>query len=589
MTIPRQASARDDLRSELLDRVSDEPLVRNRTLPHSATRHMCVGCYVDHEYRERAVCDVYLARSRQVAPSYGYDLIPVLVHARRAAWIDHAQHVLVVVAIAYWIYHDLFAAAITISAVIDWYVIKRFWRLLKDFMSYIRTRGSLAERAHLRRRFRWLTAGLIAPWFFVIGVAFYFARRILDQHFAHLRVVGLEVLLTLGSLIAIVSVAAVVRQICIDRIPANPQQERIYRARLERIRRDQYRPITVFSGYRPFVGSGVEVRTWSFAQRLRRVGEAPEDQADLAVDHPPDPLPEDLGEPPFRTVVLVDHIREQMSKLVRDTDTELALPHLRVYDAAFVGGYRTGKLTAGRTQDQIDNGTADAIAINSLLDNASDRDRHYIVCQVTAWDGEIVASMFIHVGIQGRALYLELTSWALPQTRDAFLVGDLRRGSGLPAYWRAFRRSALRMPTELARAPGGLARLAKRPLYLLMPSFERTRDTKRDVGASFSLRELAANVHTDPKGYVERPPTMSYFQWRDVVKFHQVIERRLLSSVQEFLESRDIDTAEYRERAVALFNTGIVQFGSGTISVQNLATSTSDVDNAIRAAMAEQI
>src|SRR5262245_14641026 len=126
--------------------------VQSATVPHAATRHLCVGCYVDHEFRERAMREVYLDRSRQIAPSYGYDIVPVLVHARRAGWIDHAQHVLVVLATLFWIRHDVFAAAITISTFITWYVLKRFWRLFKDFGSYIRNRGSLAERAHLRRR-----------------------------------------------------------------------------------------------------------------------------------------------------------------------------------------------------------------------------------------------------------------------------------------------------------------------------------------------------------------------------------------------------------------------------------------------------
>jgi hypothetical protein len=533
---------------------------------------MCVGCYVDHEYREAAMRDVYLARGRQVAPSYGFDLVPVLIHARRASWIDHIQHILVVLVIIYWIRHDVFAAAITISSVIDWYVLKRLWRLAKDVASYLRNRGTLAERAHLRRRFRWMIAGLVAPWFVVIGVAFYVARQVLDEHAAHPRHVALEVVLTIGSLIAVVATAALVRQICVDAIPSAPRHRTEYRSRLERIRREQFRPITIFSGYRPFVGSGVEVRTWSFAQRLRRVGEAPEYPADVLEDRPPSPLPAEGGVPPFRTVELVDHVRQSISSLVIDIDPEVQLPNLRVYDAAFVGGFRSATLTDGATPDQIANGVADARAINNLLDNPSSRDRHYLVCQVTAWDGEIVASMFVHVAIQGRSLYLELTSWALPQTRDSFMAVDMRRGSGLPAYWRALRRSALRMPTELARAPEGLVRLAARLSYLFKPSFQRAQQGKRDVGAAISLRELAANIHTDPKGYIAHPPTMSYFQWRDVVKYHQLIERRLLSCVQEFLESRDIDTGEYRERAIALFNSGVVQFGSGTINVQNAPT-----------------
>ena len=169
--------------------------------------------------------------------------------------------------------HDLFVAALAVSTVITWYVLKRFWRLFKDYAGYIRHRGSLAERSHLRRRFRWLTAGLIAPWIAVIGVAFYSARSILDSHAAHPETVAIDVARTILSLMGVVVAAAVVRQICIDSLANDPTRPRTYSHRIEAVRTEQYRPITIFSGYRPYIGSGFEVRTWSFAQRLRRIGE----------------------------------------------------------------------------------------------------------------------------------------------------------------------------------------------------------------------------------------------------------------------------------------------------------------------------
>ena len=85
MTTPEQPD------TDFSDPEPSEPLAPPPPVPHAATRHMCVGCYVDHEFRERAMTEVYLDRSRQVAPAYGYDLVPVLVHARRAGWIDHAS------------------------------------------------------------------------------------------------------------------------------------------------------------------------------------------------------------------------------------------------------------------------------------------------------------------------------------------------------------------------------------------------------------------------------------------------------------------------------------------------------------------
>jgi hypothetical protein len=518
---------------------------------------MCVGCYVDHEFRERAMTEVYLDRSRQVAPAYGYDLVPVLVHARRAGWIDHAQHVLVILVTLFWIRHDLFAAAITVSTVITWYVLKRFWRLFKDYAGYIRHRGSLAERSHLRRRFRWLTAGLIAPWIAVIGVAFYSARSILDSHAAHPGHVAIEVVRTILSLMAIVIAAAVVRQICIDSLANDPSRPRTYSHRIEQLRVEQYRPITIFSGYRPYVGSGFEVRTWSFAQRLRRIGEGSETPFASEPDdnRRPSPIPGAPGEPPFRTLDLIEHIKQSVNSLANDVNPELRLPGLRIYDKAFVGGFRSAKLV----------GVSDDASIYALLANPSDPDRHYITCEIVALNGEVVATVFVHAGIQAHALYLEFTSWAMPPTRLGFQIVDLRRGRGLPAYLSAIGRVIVRMPAELGRAPGGIGILLSRPFYALRPSFDRARDQLRDVGARLSLRELAANVRTNEKGQVDEVPAVSYFQGRDIVKYLQIIERRLLSTVMEYIEDLDLDTTEFKQRARAILNDGALSLGSGDI------------------------
>jgi hypothetical protein len=527
------------------------------SVPHAATRHMCVGCYVDHEFRERAMTEVYLDRSRQVAPAYGYDLVPVLVHARRAGWIDHAQHVLVILVALFWIRHDLFAAAITVSTVITWYVLKRFGRLFRDYAGYIRHRGSLAERSHLRRRFRWLTAGLIAPWIAVIGVAFYTARSILDSHAAHPGHVAIEVVRTLLSLIAVVVAAAVVRQICIDSLANDPSRPRTYSHRIEQLRAEQYRPITVFSGYRPYVGSGFEVRTWSFAQRLRRIGEGSETPFAAQPDdnRRPSPIPAAPGEPPFRTLDLIEHIKQSVNSLANDVNPELRLPGLRIYDKAFVGGFRTAKLV----------GVSDDASIYALLANPSDPDRHYITCEIVALNGEVVATVFVHAGIQAHALYLEFTSWAMPPTRLGFQIVDLRRGRGLPAYLTAIGRVIVRMPAELGRAPAGLGILLRRPFYALRPGFDRARDQLRDVGARLSLRELAANVRTNDKGQVDEVPAVSYFQGRDIVKYLQIIERRLLSTVMEYIEDLGLDTTEFKQRARAILNDGALSLGSGDI------------------------
>ena len=136
-----------------------------------------------------------------------------------------------------------------------------------------------------------------------------------------------------------------------------------------------------------------------------------------------------------------------MSSLANDVNPELRLPGLRIYDKAFVGGFRAAKLV----------GVSDDASIYALLANPSDPDRHYITCEIVALNGEVVATVFVHAGIQAHALYLEFTSWAMPPTRLGFQIVDLRRGRGLPAYLGAIGRALARMPAEFGRYRPGSA------------------------------------------------------------------------------------------------------------------------------------
>lgn len=65
----------------------------------------------------------------------------------------------------------------------------------------------------------------------------------------------------------------------------------------------QRHPITVYSGFRPFIGSGIPVRTWSFAQRLVRY-----DPTGYEAD-------QEYDQPSFKTDTLVRRLSEEVMKL----------------------------------------------------------------------------------------------------------------------------------------------------------------------------------------------------------------------------------------------------------------------------------
>jgi hypothetical protein len=323
-------------------------------------------------------------------------------------------------------------------------------------------------------------------------------------------------------------------------------------ARLRTVARQQAEPITIYSRFRPFIGSGFEVRTWSFVQRLIEV---------RTNDRGPE---REWDEPPFRTVDIVRHLDEQISSLAHDgVDLELRLPGLTVTDHIFVAGTKTADLP-----EEI--ATADP---TDAMADPTGHARHYLACQIESWDGEIVTTVYVHASIQGKMLYLEFSTWALPPTRRDFHVMDQPGGVGLVAYGGRLARVVGALPQRLGSA---LPRLVGHAWHLLWSPFRPaddydTRCRGVDIGARVSARELGAGIDLDDEDRPTNDATIMYFQHRDVLKYAKVIERRLLASVLDFLEYHHVDVSEYRQRMISILNVGAINYGSGSVTVTDTA------------------
>ncbi|MEU4692940.1 hypothetical protein [Actinoplanes sp. NPDC023714] len=66
----------------------------------TATRHLCAAAYLDEDFRDTALREVYRQPRRAVAPSYGFTLGPVLGHCLRARTVALIRDGLVVAIVA---------------------------------------------------------------------------------------------------------------------------------------------------------------------------------------------------------------------------------------------------------------------------------------------------------------------------------------------------------------------------------------------------------------------------------------------------------------------------------------------------------
>jgi hypothetical protein len=138
-----------------LDRPAPEKSPRTEPDQHSelsATRHLCAGVYLDRRFRNLVIRKVYNDSRRPVAPSYGFDLVPVVRHAWRAWALEVVllSAVLAVLIVAVVLHH-----ALAVLTVLCWCAM--YLALLdatKNLYVFLRLRAKLAAEQWSNRRER---------------------------------------------------------------------------------------------------------------------------------------------------------------------------------------------------------------------------------------------------------------------------------------------------------------------------------------------------------------------------------------------------------------------------------------------------
>lgn len=597
-----------------------------------ATRRLCAGTYLDSDFGQRVLLDAYADRSRFVAPSYGFRLSMVALHARRAWWVDLAQHGLMLVSIALAVIITPLSAAVAGAVLMLWHVALSVAHLAQDFIRYVRDQRPLSDLAAMRVRLRLLVAQALATTvaitaILIFALGFENVSAVWRRHARPIVVLGF-VRQAVGWLVfamTLVLVFALVRQILLNvMLNASPKPHDELNRRLRHIAIEEQSPVTYYSGFRPFVGSGEEMITWSFALRLLE-REAPNHDAAAPVATPmtdeEDERPtvsraktegeRELTDARFRSKDLVERIRDELNDLAGSDDPELQMPGLDVRDRVFVVG-----TSAREIAPDIMN------AIETARDEPTGPARHYLACKIEGWGGEIVTTVFVHASLQGRMLYLEFSVWSLLPTRPDFHVVGLSGTQHARMHMTQVLKRLTQLPEEIRRLPGDL--------WTIVPFCARgiaamgrsgPRRTGRDPGTVFSTREegsispyvawLAAQRPSDWIGTTHRnvllveeadpaqeraarqsvreverltrqaARAVNYFQTRDVQRHWKVLERRVLAAVLDFLDEHEIDTDEYRSRAASIINNSVnifqapvnaqgAHFGTGNVSNTNV-------------------
>jgi hypothetical protein len=529
--------------------------IRQAAFDTPATRHLCAGAYLDRKFRNDVISMVFSDAAHRTAPSYGFDLVPVVRQAWQAWWLEAAGQVLTAAVLAAGTALDIAAVVTAACAAGIWYLGRTALRTLPEMARL----GALSASA------RWLRRPLRAP------------DR--DRHrelsrlvalacggCAALAMIGGVAATSRGSLVggalaaaflllmlALASAAtAAIRQMALirtrsvvflrparsgRRLTAIDQQQScdhvIYRKPSSDEDADENLTTPSWDyELTPFTGSGKLVHRWlpPVSVQLLRPGEGSMRDREYPVA-------------PFAAHEVIDHIREAMQPVGDAADPD-RLRGFQVSDRLYTAEAEVADdrtfLLRPCTPDEI----------NRIIDDPHARTRHYLEMPVST-EGEVVTTVFLRVTVRGRALSLDFTACALTRTPDSYHVLNQYAESGAGAVMRAALRAVARIPQDL----GGLWRLGLMPGVLIRAAWAMKDRTviprrRRPIGTRFSIREEIAEDWED----AEHDKT-------DIYNEIKIIEERLLKATEDFLDSREIDTSMFKRRIFSIVNMGVLNMG----------------------------
>jgi hypothetical protein len=311
---------------------------------------------------------------------------------------------------------------------------------------------------------------------------------------------------------------------------------------IRELERHQLANVTVYSGFSPFVGSGLDRGGWSFVVDIRR------GKTGLAG-----------AQQPMAFEV------EELYSAVLETVRSLHIPTLRVEDRLFMNG-RDVRGERWILPDDYARPLpwVDPAVVHEYLRAPTHRVRHYLTVQLVDWKGELVLSLFLRFNVVGGSLFVEGNYFLLPPVKEQYhAVDDFSAFPDLRALAREVALSALWAPFLLVLAPFEVVeRLFARWTRWLERRATRRQIRNRpmfDYGAATTVRQegMSGNFR-------------HYFQKLDELMYIKLVQKKVFESAATFLDTRGIDTGELRERQSTILNSGVIITG-GEIRAQSLA------------------
>jgi hypothetical protein len=538
-----------------------------------ATRHLCAGVYLDRRFRNMIIHRIHNDPRRRIAPSYGFDLVPVVRHAWYAWLCESLFHTCLLltpflIGITWgWLTAALLlciAAALavasfgvqTIPAItrLKWAAFADQWAAEKK-----KERRSQLEPPKIQlnrqiRRFKRTFGIAVACLIIPVVVLLANGESVADR--LRQAAIGMLMIVLCGG------AYGAIRQLALNHIRhATTVRPRKLRRREKVIDGQQTHPCIIYrrppddkevdplslllrqdGDPSPFIGAGKLVNRWLPPMTIQ-----------LIRPGAPDLASGEYEQAPFTAHALVRHLRSTLEQLATGDSAE-SIPDLRVRDRIYVAEQ---DISSDR---RLLSSSITDFELRQVINNHRTLAHHFLEASAPIADGELVVTVLVRVSIKGRCLSLDVATCALTRTPQSFHVIDVYGESGPAGYLRQAFRSICQLPLEFRRVPT----LALAP-WTLARAWWSTKDRtslprrKREVGPELAAREEKA---IDWK-HAQLDRTTIY----DHMK---IIEQRIIRSTEDFLAEHNVDTTAFQKQATNIINSGVLNMG-GSMDISNSA------------------
>ena len=504
-------------------------------LPYTeTTRYLCAAAHLDEDFREHAIKNVFEEDHRAVGESYGVDIIPV------AKWCYAARQRV--------FYRDL----ILFIALLALLFSRFFPGLLLRVTQILLPSDYFSQQAF--SQLSYLVPVLPVVILFILAIPLLF----LGLFFRSLRRHILQVLLLLffsllfPLLIPCFLVAWIIT--LVEQIASysgsntaslakgrfrpdginwslDPQLEQ----KLRNVFHTQDGNAVVYSGYLPFAGAGVIIRDWSFAVDISKGKK----EIDGMLKTP--------------VAFQISELYEEITRMIE----KLGLNNVSLEDKLYVNGQSIRDNTNflpdrfSRPYTQV----APKV-VNDFKENPSEYIRYYKCVRITSWDGEMILSIFVRFKLAGKNLFVEADYQLLPPVKEEYHeIDTIEPTLTMSKFLRFTGQTFYPAFLLLLRSP---VRVFNYVFHDQLLARKRTRvensikeNPAFDYGTSTSLREVASSSHYQ-----------LYFQRLDKEMYVKIIERQLLDSITNFLDTRNIDTTDLKSRQDTIQNSNVIVSGN---------------------------